>query len=83
MLKSRPTRARVYRQLAWLSPAQNFTTLAAVLRTGVQISFFYLLRPQHFLYFLPLPQGQGALRPTRGLALAGLGVASTLSPPPE
>ena len=21
--------------------------------------------PQHFLYFLPLPQGQGSLRPTR------------------
>ena len=24
----------------------------------------YLLVPQHFLYFLPLPQGQGSLRPT-------------------
>ena len=24
-------------------------------------------RPQHLLYFLPLPQGQGSLRPTRGL----------------
>ncbi len=22
------------------------------------------LRPQHFLYFLPEPQGQGSLRPT-------------------
>ena len=25
-------------------------------------------RPQHFLYFLPLPQGQGWLRPTLGEA---------------
>ena len=26
--------------------------------------FFYLFFPQQFLYFLPLPQGQGSLRPT-------------------
>ncbi len=25
-----------------------------------------LSQPQHFLYFLPLPQGQGSLRPTFG-----------------
>src|SRR5437773_872061 len=25
-------------------------------------------RPQHFLYFLPLPQGQSSLRPTLGLS---------------
>ena len=24
---------------------------------------FYASRPQQFLYFLPLPQGQGSLRP--------------------
>jgi len=24
----------------------------------------YLFLPQQFLYFLPLPQGQGSLRPT-------------------
>ena len=24
----------------------------------------YEFAPQHFLYFLPLPQGQGSLRPT-------------------
>lgn len=24
--------------------------------------------PQHFLYFAPLPQGQGSLRPTRGVS---------------
>src|SRR5262249_56041470 len=29
----------------------------------------------HFLYFLPLPHGQGSLRPTRGIARTG-------SPPP-
>jgi len=27
--------------------------------------------PQHFLYFLPLPQGHGSLRPTFGDALSG------------
>src|SRR5262245_17456989 len=27
--------------------------------------------PQHALYFLPLPQGQGSLRPTRGVARTG------------
>lgn len=32
---------------------------------------YFSFAPQHFLYFLPLPQGQGSLRPTRGLALAG------------
>jgi len=26
----------------------------------------YDTRPQHFLYFLPDPQGQGSFRPTRG-----------------
>ena len=26
----------------------------------------YAEAPQHFLYFLPLPQGQGSLRPTLG-----------------
>lgn len=26
----------------------------------------YLSRPQQFLYFLPLPQGHGSLRPMRG-----------------
>ena len=41
--------------------------------------------PQHFLYFLPLPQGQGSLRPTRGAALAGVPLAgwASSSPPPE
>src|SRR4030042_5400665 len=34
-------------------------------------------RPQHFLYFLPLPQGQGSLRPTFS-GLLGFGVCVTL-----
>ena len=29
-------------------------------------------RPQHCLYFLPLPQGQGSLRPTFGPVRTGL-----------
>jgi len=34
-------------------------------------------RPQHFLYFLPLPQRQGALRPTFfSFRLTGAGAAS-------
>ena len=28
--------------------------------------FFRFHAPQHFLYFFPLPQGQGLLRPTFG-----------------
>ena len=41
-------------------------------RIGAPVNFFsvilkeifYLFFPQQFLYFLPLPQGQGSLRPT-------------------
>src|SRR5271157_6440498 len=29
-----------------------------------RLSGIYEFAPQHFLYFLPLPQGQGSLRPT-------------------
>ena len=29
--------------------------------------------PQHFLYFLPLPQGQGSLRPTFFSTWMGIG----------
>ena len=32
-------------------------------------------RPQQFLYFLPLPQGQGSLRPTFGPVRTGLALA--------
>jgi hypothetical protein len=37
-----------------------------------------LALPWHFLYFLPLPQGQGSLRPTLGSSggRAGLAVAA-------
>ena len=28
------------------------------------VRFYRLFAPQHFLYFLPDPQGQGSLRPT-------------------
>jgi hypothetical protein len=28
------------------------------------LSYHEVLRPQHFLYFLPLPQGHGSFRPT-------------------
>ncbi len=39
-------------------------------RNGAPVNIFlekmpsYLFLPQQFLYFLPLPQGQGSLRPT-------------------
>ena len=35
--------------------------------------------PQHFLYFLPLPQGHNALRPIFGCFLAGLIAASAFA----
>jgi hypothetical protein len=31
-------------------------------------SFYATGAPQHFLYFLPLPQGQGSLRPIFGVS---------------
>src|SRR5512145_2849100 len=34
--------------------------------------------PQHFLYFLPLPQGHGSLRPVRGPSRRIVGVLSSL-----
>jgi hypothetical protein len=36
----------------------------------VLIPASYLFLPWHFLYFLPLPQGQGSLRPTFGAVRA-------------
>ena len=51
--------------------------------SGIERSFAYAPAPWHFLYFLPLPQGQGSLRPTlsaaddllHGLHFAGAGHA--------
>ncbi|HEX4124298.1 MAG TPA: hypothetical protein VHY37_06180 [Tepidisphaeraceae bacterium] len=40
-----------------MRPVQQITERIAA------ISFPQLYVPQHFLYFLPLPQGEGALRP--------------------
>src|SRR6266516_290994 len=37
--------------------------------------------PWHFLYFLPLPQGQGSLRPTFPIAGARVAVAVERLPP--
>lgn len=42
----------------------NYCVLPPTPKTSVALFSAYL--PQHFLYFLPLPQGQGSLRPTRG-----------------
>ena len=39
--------------------------------------------PWHFLYFLPLPQGQGSFRPTFLLAGAAVTVAVPPPPPPD
>ena len=41
---------------------------------------YYATRPQQFLYFLPLPQGQGSLRPTLGplLRMGSVFLASPL-----
>src|SRR5947207_8702726 len=42
----------------------------------------YATRPQQFLYFLPLPQGQGSLRPTFGPPRR-TGRSSFISPAPS
>lgn len=38
-------------------------------RTSFDVTFQFMFRPQHFLYFFPLPHGQGSLRPTVRLIL--------------
>ena len=40
-----------------------------IIEAPAPVSRYY--RPQHSLYFLPLPQGQGSLRPTLASDLAG------------
>src|ERR1700682_452070 len=42
----------------------------------------YATRPQQFLYFFPLPQGHGSLRPTFGM-LRRTGRSSVISPAPS
>src|SRR6202043_1485594 len=37
--------------------------------------------PQQFLYFFPLPHGQGSLRPTFGASLRVVGITSSSSSP--
>src|ERR1700751_1040534 len=44
-------------------------------------TIFHAVRPQQFLYFLALPQGQGSFRPTLGLSLRTEGVTSCISSP--
>jgi len=41
---------------------------------GLQAKLRGIYRPQQFLNFLPLPQGQGSLRPTFGPVRTGLGL---------
>jgi hypothetical protein len=43
--------------------------------------YVYAVRPQQFLYFLPLPHGQGSFRPTLGLTLRTEGITSCSSSP--
>ena len=47
----------------------GFVAIGVAGDQGVMISARTRYPPQHFLYFLPLPQGQGAFRATRGDAL--------------
>src|SRR5438270_13734811 len=42
----------------------------------------YATRPQQFLYFFPLPQGQGSLRPTFGNSRRTGARSSFISPSP-
>jgi hypothetical protein len=45
--------------------------LVSITRLGFFVAILQPL-PQHFLYFLPLPHGQGSLRPTFGSRMSGL-----------
>jgi hypothetical protein len=42
-------------------------------------TFGYCVRPQHFLYFFPLPHGHGSLRPTLRSAFIGSMPSSPLA----
>src|SRR3954447_2456014 len=72
-----------YRKQA--APAGRRWGRSAFIRTGNPMrprphaAFF----PQHFLYFLPLPQGQGSLRPTRGASLTIVLTLTAVSTPPS
>ncbi len=63
------TRASIY-QKTTTSTKRVTTTFLSPFAIGD-----YLFLPQQFLYFLPLPQGHGSFRPTRGLRLR---IVSTL-----
>src|SRR5271165_238571 len=65
-LPARPDRASVIRQkghyrVLFLGPLVTTFDRSDDIRPGVQASGYCR---QHFLYFLPLPHGQGSLRPT-------------------
>ena len=48
-------------EILLLRPKKSARELPRAIRLGF-MNIFY--EPQHFLYFLPDPQGQGSLRPT-------------------
>jgi len=52
---------------ACMPPVWNASEVRPCLVVKASLSGSYsLTAPQHFLYFLPLPQGQGSLRPIFG-----------------
>ena len=66
--------------------AERRPTRFPVLPLSSQLSADWAYFPQQFLYFLPLPQGQASLRPTRGTdftgcAFANVSLASATRPP--
>src|SRR5882672_7396352 len=52
----------IVRLLRWIRRIARYTGPEEGSNSGGSLSYF----PQHFLYFLPLPQGQGSFRPTLG-----------------
>ena len=62
-LEGRCSILRSYRRIQEFQ-SHILTRNGAPVNTFLEKMLPYLFLPQQFLYFLPLPQGQGSLRPT-------------------
>src|ERR1700676_1869841 len=60
-------------------PACSAAHLESIRHSAAPVS--QAVRPQQFLYFLPLPQGHGSLRPTFGASRRAAGMTSSSSSP--
>lgn len=65
-----PVREKVFRGCALHRQSEGRKGLFGKPSLPQKLFHYFSFAPQHFLYFLPLPQGQGSLRPGLFSALA-------------